>query len=72
MYPAHLVLGRDPDIDRRLDDILEWLARRHIEPGSFRFHMAADHVRMQMVFAVLSDATAFAQTFGGHVTNRPG
>ena len=67
MYPAHIVLGRDGNIARRLDRILEWLAHRHIEPTSLRFQMATDHVGVRMGFATMKDAAAFAQTFGGHV-----
>ena len=56
------------NIAEGLSKLQEWLEDRRIEPSTFRYRMEADDVRLQIDFATLEDAAAFAEAFGGSVS----
>ena len=45
----------------------EWLDRRRIEPSAFRHEFVDGIAAFRVTFSVASEATAFAEMFGGQI-----
>jgi hypothetical protein len=56
-----------PEIADRLRGVTEWFKARSLPLGPFRYTMGVEMIRLRVDFADLSNASDFAEGFGGVV-----
>jgi len=66
LYTAQVRFDGD-EIAPRIGEAVDWFKTRSLPPGPFKYRMIGDSVRMRVDFADLSDASDFAEAFGGVV-----
>jgi hypothetical protein len=66
LYTAQVRFDGD-EIAARIGEAVEWFKTRDLPVGPFKYRMIGDSVRMRVDFADLTDASDFAEAFGGVV-----
>jgi hypothetical protein len=65
-YPVRVVLD-EGNVAVGISEVREWLNEHEIDTGAFQYRMSAGHVELRIDFITLTDASTFADTFGGWI-----
>ena len=65
-YPVRVVLD-EGNLVVSISEVREWLNEHEIDTSAFQYRMSAGHVELRIDFVTLSDASTFADAFGGWI-----
>jgi hypothetical protein len=66
LYTAQVHLDAG-DLATEISKVRGWLDNRRLDPSTFHYRVGGKYVRLRLDFSSLSDASAFAEAFGGMV-----
>ncbi len=65
VFPVEVCLREKKNLAPTMEKMRTWLDHRHVEPVIFRYAFSPNGIRLQVDFAIKSEADAFCHAFDG-------